>query len=207
MINTLKGLVKKLFSKRIRTKRDLQMLWGLQMRAWLTFTFQTLSKMYIMVAHEEYKGLLPICIEQCSVDNVKATSATSTKAEKVVAADQSQCIKDYNIEMVEPVYDACIVAIWTILLFSLLINILSYKWRNLTNLAFYLEGLQHMITLMIPSVEFQTMTSGNYALRQAIRFLFYYCDTPDHIYFSVISSAFFLFFPSVAVYQQAMPLG
>ena len=64
-----------------------------------------------------------------------------------------------------------------------------------------------MITVLIPSVEFQAMTGGNYALRQAIRFLFYYCDTPDHIYFSVVSSAFFLFFPSVAVYQYAMRPG
>ena len=207
MINTLKGLVKKLFSKRVRTKRDLQMLWGLQMRAWLTFSFQTLNKMYIMTAHEEYKGLLPICREQCSIDDdIGGTSASVINSEEVTT-DQSQCIKNYNIEMVEPAYDFCRVALWIIVLFSFLINILSYRWRSLINLAFYLEGVQHMVTVMIPSFEFQSMTSGYYALRLAIRFLFYYCDTPDHIYFSTVSAAFFLFFPSVAVYQQAMPLG
>ena len=81
MMNTLKQLAKKLFSKRVRTKRDLQMLWGLQMRAWLTFFFQTLNKMYIMISHEEYKGLLPICKEQCS--EIEVTSTGSNEPEKV----------------------------------------------------------------------------------------------------------------------------
>ena len=74
MINTVRQLLKKLFSKRVRTKRDLQMLWGLQLRAWLTFFFQTLNKMFIMVSHEEFKGLMPICKEQCN--DIVATSAS-----------------------------------------------------------------------------------------------------------------------------------
>ena len=61
MFKTAKRLFKRLFSKRVRTKRDHQMLWGLQMRAWFAFCANNITYIFYMVEKDEFESLMPMC--------------------------------------------------------------------------------------------------------------------------------------------------
>ena len=108
-----------------------------------------------MVQNDEYKSLRPICDEVETIEN---------------------CINGYNRDLVAPAFDYSRAALWTITVFNLVISILCYKKRYLVNYILYLESLQFMASLMIPSEEFSNRSNNFYIQRQSLRFLTYYCD-------------------------------
>ena len=157
------------------------------MRAWFAFCATNITYIPYMVQQDEYKSLMPICNGIETIDD--------------------DCIREYNSDLVAPAFDYSRAALWIITIFNLVICILCYKKRYLVNYILYLESIQFMVSLMIPSAMLSNRSNNFYIQRQSLRFLTYYCDQPGHIYFLVPYTAFALFFPVHVIYLKPLTPG
>lgn len=96
--------------------------------------------------------------------------------EEVSSNDGEGCIKNYNVNLLEPIFDYLVITQWVVIILSVITCILSYKWRNLVNLIMYLDSIMMAVTVVIPSEEYAKYTNNYYVQRAGLSFLSFYCD-------------------------------
>ena len=94
----------------------------------------------------------------------------------------------------------------TSIVVSILICILSYKWRSLTSLLYYLVLMYQNVAAFIPSDQFETRQTFYIFIMHLVCFIGYYTDSGPQIIFTVISYIFMTLVPEVLLYTQKLTL-
>ena len=86
----------------------------------------------------------------CIVGDTESTGLAAEETSKEGGAEN--CI-NYNIDLMRPSLNLLDGLIWFIIIFSLLCDILCYKYRHLANIFIYLQIFHLTVTRIVPNVE------------------------------------------------------
>ena len=157
----------KTFKKRNYLKRDEQFMWALQTRAWICHSLYTCQKVYAW-ANGTSLWLNNDCIDETE-----------------------DC--DYNRQLINKITPTLRVLSGILICINLILDILCYKYRSVTQSFLYLEITQLIIFLLIPSkyyLDTHIMIQMTFFI---YLFVLMYCDSGKQIIFTIIAM-FFQFF-------------
>ena len=92
--------------------------------------------------------------------------------------EDMDCVYEYNMHL-QPYEDAFRWVIFSLIILSLILCILCYKWRRLSNLIIYLECVIRTCSWFIPNQYNETLSSIDLTMLSIIYFFCFYCDKPN----------------------------
>ena len=180
---TFKNLFKKtLCGKRIRSKRDQQLLWSLQTRALfinMFFSFMRISQM------------------------VLSDGAWFAEQHHCSEKFEKDCLGDYNHAIMDPIEPYARYALKMIVIVTALLNIACIKWRGIANCFIYLECLTRIVATLIPNYANYEYTLIGWAMLFAFFFFCFYCDHGMQIICTTLTIAFHIFY-DMAAYNRVI---
>ena len=100
---------------------------------------------------------------------------------------------DYNRDLLETIKPTVKVIIGTSIIVALLLDILCYKYRRLSQAILYFEGAASLIFTLIPSRYYLELPVFYFMIFYVVMFIAFYCDSGGQvIYLSVILAIQFL---------------
>ena len=139
------------YKYRVYSRKEKEFLYVLQTRAWLLhslYTFQRLGSWMM--------GTSLWLSDECQNGEIECP--------------------EYNRELIDKVTPTVRVYIMASIIFSALLDILCYKYRNLANFIIYLESFNEVAYNIVPTKEYLEMKSWIMTLLLLIIFFSFYCD-------------------------------
>ena len=127
--------------------------------------------------------------------------------EKEEITSEMHCVYRYNPDL-WPTVDLFRWILICLLMSTMIISILCYKWRNLANLCLYIECVMRTVSWFIPNSYNETLGPVDLTMNSTIYFLTFYCDRPDHLVFAAVHLAVEIFFGCHYAYMhQVLTIG
>ena len=121
--------------------------------------------------------------------------------EKEEITSEMHCVYRYNPDL-WPTVDLFRWILICLLMSTMIISILCYKWRNLANLCLYIECVMRTVSWFIPNSYNETLGPVDLTMNSTIYFLTFYCDRPDHLIFAAVHLTIEIFFGCYYAYTH-----
>ena len=185
----IKGLARKLFTKRSPAEKNLYIVWILQTRAWVIFSSFSLARLAMLVTSTgAWFGKQSICLPE--------------------EPYREDCIYNYNVEQLGgPVQDMARWVLASLVILSLLLCILCYKWRVIANSFLYFECAINIIAVFIPNTYNARHSNIDMTMLSVIYVLSLYTDRADQLIMAPIHLGLTLFVKLNLVYLNPLTVG
>lgn len=100
----------------------------------------------------------------------------------------------------DAIEDEIVIVTVIVRVLSVVMCLLSMKWRKLANYLVYIDCLERIIQSMTPLYLQEARSSATYSQEYALNFLFLYCDTRWHLLAIEATFAFVVLVPQSYVY-------
>ena len=115
------------------------------------------------------------------------------------------CVERYNPELWRTV-DLFRWVLICLLMSTIFISILCYKWRGLAALCLYIECVMRTVVWFIPNSYNEELGPVDLTMNSTLYFVTFYCDRPDHLIFGTVHLTVEIFFGFHYAYIQRKPL-
>ena len=181
IVQMVKILFRKLFTKRVRSPKDKKILSYLQTRAWFVYIIYTMIRvLYGVTGESEWLAQPETCFKKNKDEHGKSLYIVEEKLDKT-------CVPyDFNEDFVSSAQPFIKIMCIVLIVFSICLNIAIYKWRGLTKWILYEELVYHLLISIVPT-DVKNMTNIAMMLLHFIAFVILYTDTGGHIIAVTIS--------------------
>ena len=117
------------------------------------------------------------------------------------------CVFNYNIELMDPIAEVFRWILFSLIVLSLVLCLLTYKWRWISNKFLYLECIIRFCAIPIPNSYNEKHSNIDITMLSIIIIMIFYCDKPGHLIFSTLHLAIAIFLNCHVAYLEPLTAG
>ena len=112
------------------------------------------------------------------------------------------CIGEYNHALMDPGASVLLYALYALVFFAVILNILCFKWKRIACYLFYLECLTRVVAVSFPNVAGYEDDEIKYVLIFCVNWVVFYTDSGNQIIVSTLTCAYHFYFGLMAAYLR-----
>ena len=154
-----------------------------------------------------YSGFSIVRIYQFSTKNGSWYNEHTLCSDTTQMTKDSDCVFQYNTDLMDPVAEVFRWIIFSLILLSLILCLITYKWRWIANAFLYLECVIRLCALPIPNSYNEKHSNIDITMLSIIIYLSFYCDKPGHLIFATLHLAIEIFLSVHVAYLEPLTPG